>query len=79
MKYGFNNIARVELTHALQNSDIQMIYLTAPVQVTIVSNYCNATLESDPDEVSPYPMRFQCYFQTTRQLKLLKQAGFPDW
>lgn len=30
LKYGFNNIARIEVTHMLQNEHIQMMYLTAP-------------------------------------------------
>jgi hypothetical protein len=58
LKYSFNNIARIEITHLLQNTNIRMIYITGPSEVTFSSSYCNATLESTTAEATPYPYRY---------------------
>lgn len=79
LKYGFSNIARVEISYLLQNDKIQMIYLTAPSGITIASSYCNATLESTTAEAAPYPYRFECWRIGSNYLQLIKQDNFPAW
>lgn len=32
------------MTYLLQNNKINMIYITAPSEITIVTSYCNATM-----------------------------------
>ena len=46
LKYGFNNIMRIEVTHMMQNEHIQMLYVSAPSEISFQTSYCNATLES---------------------------------
>ena len=60
LKYGFNNIARVNITHILQNSNIQMIHIITGGEITLDTTYCNATMETYPGEALPYPYRFVC-------------------
>ena len=79
LKYGFNNIARIEITHLMQNKHIEAIYITAGSEVTFLTSYCNATLESDSSEATPYPYRFECSSIGSRSLKLIKQNNFPEW
>ena len=79
LKYSFNNIARIEISHLMQNKDIEMIYVWANWEITFVTSYCNATLESTTEEATPYPYRFECYSIGTRSLYLRKQANFPEW
>lgn len=79
LKYGFNNIARIEMTYLLQNDKINMIYLTAPGEITIATSYCNATMESTAAEAKPYPYRFECYAMSSTTVMLYKQDNFPAW
>lgn len=79
LKYDFNNIARIEITHMLQNKHVEMLYLTAPSEITFQTSYCNATLESTTAEATPYPYRFECYSIGSRSLQIIKQDNFPEW
>ena len=44
LKYSFNNIARIEISHLMQNDKIKMIYVEANWEITFATSYCNATL-----------------------------------
>ena len=47
LSYNFANIAKIQISYLLQNSNVQQILLTAPGGIALNSKYCNATLESD--------------------------------
>ena len=79
LKYSFNNIARIEISHLMQNQHIQMIYFYANWEIAFTNSYCNATLESSTAEATPYPYRFECKVTGTRSIKLYKQDNFPTW
>jgi hypothetical protein len=79
LKYGFNNIAKIEISYILQNKNIQMIHLAAPTGISIIGTYCNATLESTSIETAPYPFRFKCQVMSTGYIQLIKQKDFPAW
>ena len=46
LKYGFNNIAKIEITNMLQNKYVKMILLQAPSEIAIDTTYCNATMKT---------------------------------
>lgn len=79
LKFGFNNIAKIELTHLIQNKYVQMIYISAPSDITLDSTYCNATMKTNPGEAIPYPFRFVCQSQGTNYVMLNMQSDFPAW
>ena len=79
LKYGFNNIARIEITHMLQNKNIEMIYIYAGSEISIDTQYCNATMTTNVGEALPYPYRFICTSMSSRWVKLNKQSDFPAW
>ena len=79
LKYDFSNVARIEITHLMQNKHIQMIYVWADWEITFKNSYCNATLESTTEEATPYPYRFECKTIGTRSLYIYTQDNFPDW
>lgn len=79
LKYGFSNIARVQISHLMQNQLIKMIYVTVNWQIEFVNTYCNATLESTTAEALPYPYRFECQVAGDHALYLYPQDNFPDW
>lgn len=48
LKYGFPNIAKVEITNILQNNKIKMIYVYTGGEITLDTQYCNATMQTYP-------------------------------
>lgn len=79
LKYQFPNIARVEITHLLQNDNIQMIRLDAPSGINIDTTYCNATMETFTNEALPYPYRYKCTTMSSTYIVLNMQSNFPTW
>lgn len=47
LKYQFPNIALVKISKLLQNLDIKHIRLNAPSGITLDTNYCNATVQTN--------------------------------
>ena len=63
----------------MQNRYVQMIYLSAPSEITIDGTYCNATLQTYPGEAKPYPYRFVFQTMSSKSIKLNLQSDFPAW
>lgn len=79
LKYGFENIARVEISHMLQNKNVQQIYIYTQGDVVFNTNYCNATMLSFPEEALPYPYRLVCQAMGSTWIRLNFQSDFPTW
>jgi hypothetical protein len=79
LKYGFSNIARIEITYLLQNKYVQQIYLYAGGEINIDTAYCNATMETNAGEALPYPYRFVCAAMGSRWVRINLQSDFPVW
>ncbi|CAM5999585.1 unnamed protein product [Sphagnum balticum] len=79
LMYTFNNIAKITISYALQNAQIQQIYITSPYGITINTGYCNATMETFVGEALPYPYRFTCTYLDASDVRLNMQSDFPAW
>ena len=79
LKYGFNNIAKVTLTNMIQNSNVKQIVIYAPSEITIDTQYCNATMQTFPGEAKPYPYRFVCQSMSSTSIVLNMFSDFPAW
>lgn len=66
------------MDYLLQNDRILMVVLSAPGEITLVNNYCNATLESTTAEAKPYPIRFECTI-SGNTVTLTRRDDFPAW
>lgn len=82
LKYTFWNIANVTFTNMLQNSNVKQIYIRAPSEITLDTQYCNASLQTYVGEAIPYPYRFVCqYIQATGPPYMILNlfTDFPAW
>lgn len=77
LKYGFNNIGKVVLSKFFQNGFVKQIRLNAPTEITLDTQYCNATFQSSASEAKPYPYRFVCQVLTSRIVQLNLFSDFP--
>ena len=50
LKYQFNNISLVKLSRLLQNLNIKHIKLNVPTRITLDTEYCNATVQTNIGE-----------------------------
>jgi hypothetical protein len=79
LKYGFENIANVTLTNMIQNAKVKQIRITAPGEITIDTQYCNATMQTFAGEAIPYPYRFSCETMGSNYIILNLFSNFPAW
>ena len=79
LKYGFWNIAKLTITHLLQNEHIQRIRIDAPGEVTLDTEYCNITMESVGMEAAPYPIRMTCQERWSYRVYVTLNSDHPTW
>ncbi len=56
-----------------------MIELVAPFGISLINNYCNATMTTSLTEAKPYPYRFKCSIISSSTLRITLQSDFPVW
>lgn len=79
LKYGFNNIGKVVLSKFFQNAYVKQIRLIAPGEITLDTQYCNATFQSSASEAKPYPFRFVCQILNSLTVQLNLFTDFPSF